>query len=49
LELATASKVTSNSRVKIPMRVRDYFGITPGTRPGPSTDEIMALVRGDDD
>jgi antitoxin PrlF len=77
-----SSKVTSNGRVTIPKRVRDYLGITPGTEvafrlgadgsiiieradgtrppsrismargsagPGPSTDEIMALLRGDDD
>jgi antitoxin PrlF len=75
------SKVTSNGRVTIPKRVRDYLGIAAGTEvafrraadgsiiieradgtrppsrfakvigsagPGPSTDEIMALLRGDD-
>jgi antitoxin PrlF len=74
------SKVTSNGRVTIPKRVRDYLGIAAGTEvafrraadgsiiieradgtrppsrfakvigsagPGPSTDEIMALLRGD--
>jgi antitoxin PrlF len=80
LELAMASKVTSNGRVTIPKRVRDYLGIDSGTEiafrriadgsivieradgtrppsrlskvvgsagPGPSTDEIMALLRGE--
>jgi antitoxin PrlF len=75
------TKVTSNGRVTVPKRVRDYLGIEPGTEvafrraadgsivieradgtrplsrfeklcgiagPGPSTDEIMALLRGDD-
>ena len=74
-----STKVTSNGRVTIPKRVRDYLGLEPrsevafrraadghiviersdGTRPpsrlskvrgsggrGPSTDEIMALLRG---
>jgi AbrB family looped-hinge helix DNA binding protein len=74
-------KVTSNGRVTIPKRVRDYLGIDAGTEvvfqraadgsiiieradgtrppsrfaklvgiagPGPSTDEIMAMLRGDD-
>ena len=74
-------KITSNGRVTIPKRVRDYLGIEPGTQvafrlaadgsivveradgtrppsrfekflgsagPGPSTDEIMAMLRGDD-
>jgi antitoxin PrlF len=74
------SKVTSNGRVTIPKRVRDYLGLEPGTEvafrraadgtivieradgtrplsrfeklrgiagPGPSTDEIMAMLRGD--
>ena len=78
LELAMASKVTSNGRVTIPKRVRDYLGIDSGTEiafrriadgslvieradgtrppsrlskvvgsagPGPSIDEIMALLR----
>jgi AbrB family looped-hinge helix DNA binding protein len=72
------TKVTSNGRVTVPKRVRDYLGIEPGTEvafrraadgsivieradgtrppsrlskvvgsagPGPSTDEIMALLR----
>jgi antitoxin PrlF len=75
------SKITSNGRVTIPKRVRDYLGLEPGTEiafrraadgsivieradgkrppsrfeklcgiagPGPSTDEIMAMLRGDD-
>jgi len=75
------TKVTSNGRVTVPKRVRDYLGIEPGTEvafrraadgsivieradgtrppsrfekpcgiagPGLSTDEIMALLRGDD-
>jgi AbrB family looped-hinge helix DNA binding protein len=73
------TKVTSNGRVTVPNRVRDYLGIEPGTEvafrraadgsiviadgtrppsrfeklrgiagPGPSTDEIMTLLRGDD-
>lgn len=75
-----ATKVTSNGRVTVPKRVRDYLGIEPGTEvafrraadgsivieradrtrppsrfaavigsagPGPSTDEIMAMLRGD--
>ena len=75
------SKVTSNSRVTIPKRVRDYLGLEPGSEvafrraadgsivieradgtrptsrfekvpgiagPGPSTDEIMRMLRGDD-
>jgi antitoxin PrlF len=75
------TKVTSNGRITVPKRVRDYLGIEPGTEvafrlaadgsivieradgtrppsrisrvvgsagPGPSTDEIMAMLRGDD-
>ena len=74
------TKVTSNGRVTVPKRVRDYLGIAPGTEvvfrraptvasssnglterdrrpigqmvgsagPGPSTDEIMAMLRGND-
>jgi antitoxin PrlF len=75
-----ATKVTSNGRVTVPKRVRDYLGIGPGTEvtfrraadggivieradgtrppsrfarivgcagPGPSTDEIMAMLRDD--
>jgi AbrB family looped-hinge helix DNA binding protein len=75
------TKVTSNGRVTVPKRVRDYLGIEPGTEvafrrakdgsivieradgtrppsrfeklrgnagPGPFTDEIMAMLRGDD-
>ncbi len=75
------TKVTSNGRVTVPKRVRDYLGIEAGTEvafrrtadgsivieradgtrppsrfeklcgiagPGSSTDEIMALLRGDD-
>jgi antitoxin PrlF len=75
------SKVTSNSRVTIPKRVRDYLGLEPGSEvafrraadgsivieradgtrptsrfekvrgiagPGPSTDETMRMLRGDD-
>jgi antitoxin PrlF len=84
LELVMPSKVTSNGRVTIPKRVRDYLGIdagaevafrrgddgniiieradgmrppsplsrlvgSAGSGPGPSTDEIMALLRGDDE
>jgi AbrB family looped-hinge helix DNA binding protein len=74
------TKVTSNGRVTVPNRVRDYLGIEPGTEvafrraadgsivieradgtrppsrfeklreiagPGPSTDEIRAVLRGD--
>jgi antitoxin PrlF len=74
-----ATKVTSNGRVTIPKRVRDYLGIEPGAEvtfrraadggmvieradgtrppsrfvkivgcagPGPSTDAIMAMLRG---
>jgi antitoxin PrlF len=74
-----ATKVTSNGRLTIPKRVRDYLGIEPGTEvtfrraadggmvieradgtrppsrfakivgcagPGPSTDAIMAMLRG---
>ena len=73
------TKVTSNGRVTVPNRVRDYLGIEPGTEvafrraadgsivieradgtrppsrfeklrgiagPGPSTDEIRAVLRG---
>lgn len=75
-----ATKVTSNGRVTVPKRVRDYLGIKPGTEvtfsraadgsiviaradgtrppsrfakligiagPGPSTDEMMATLRGE--
>ena len=75
------TKVTSNGRVTVPKRVRDYLGLEPGSEvafrraaagniiieradgtrppsrfakligsagPGPSTDEIMAMLRGDD-
>jgi AbrB family looped-hinge helix DNA binding protein len=75
------TKVTSNGRITVPKRVRDYLGIEPGTEvafrrttdgsivieradgtrplsrfeklrgtagPGPSSDEIMAMLRGDD-
>ncbi|WP_291868977.1 AbrB/MazE/SpoVT family DNA-binding domain-containing protein [Bradyrhizobium sp.] len=75
-----ATRVTSNGRVTVPKRVRDYLGIEPsteiafrrvadgrivieradGTRPpsrfakligiagpGPSTDEIMSMLRGE--
>jgi AbrB family looped-hinge helix DNA binding protein len=75
------TKVTSNGRVTVPKRVRDYLGLEPGTEvafrraldgsivieradgtrppsrfekvcgsagPGPSTDEIMAMLRGED-
>jgi antitoxin PrlF len=75
------TRVTSNGRVTVPKRVRDYLGMEPGTEvvfrraadgsivieradgtrppsrfaklvgsvgPGPSTDEIMELLRGDD-
>jgi antitoxin PrlF len=75
------TKVTSNGRITVPKRVRDYLGIEPGTDvafrlaadgsiiieradgmrppsrlsrvvgsagPGPSTDEIMAMLCGDD-
>jgi antitoxin PrlF len=75
------TKVTSNGRVAVPKRVRDYLGLEPGTEvafrraldgsivieradgtrppsrfekacgsagPGPSTDEIMAMLRGED-
>jgi antitoxin PrlF len=74
-------RVTSNGRVRVPKRVRNYLGIEPGTEvafrrahdgsivieradgmrppsrfaklrgtagPGPSTDEIMAMLRGDE-
>ena len=74
------TKVTSNGRVTVPKRVRDYLGIEPGSEvafrravdgsiiieradgtrppsrlaklvgiagPGPSTDEIMAMLRGE--
>jgi antitoxin PrlF len=80
-EAAMMTKVTSNGRVTVPKRVRDYLGIAPGTEvvfrraangsivieradgtrppsrlaklvgsagPGPSTDEIMAMLRGND-
>jgi antitoxin PrlF len=73
-------RVTSNGRVTVPKRVRDYLGIGPGTEvafrraadgriiieraggtrppsrfemllgiagPGPSTDEVMAMLRGE--
>ncbi|MEO8320656.1 MAG: AbrB/MazE/SpoVT family DNA-binding domain-containing protein [Bradyrhizobium sp.] len=73
-------KITSNGRVTIPKRVRDYLGLSPGVEaafrldddghviieradgtrppsrfakaigsagPGLSTDELMALLRGD--
>jgi antitoxin PrlF len=79
-EAAMTTKVTSNGRVTVPKRVRDYLGLEPGievafrraadgsiiieradgTRPpsrlaklvgiagpGPSTDEIMAMLRGE--
>ena len=80
-EAAMPTKVTSDGRITVPKRVRDYLGIEPGTeiafrraadgsivieradgtRPlsrfeklrgnagrGPCTDEIMAMLRGDD-
>jgi antitoxin PrlF len=79
-EAAVTTKVTSNGRITVPKRVRDYLGIEPGTEvvfrraddgsiiieradgtrppsrfakligsagPGPSTDEIMAMLRGE--
>jgi AbrB family looped-hinge helix DNA binding protein len=79
-EAAMTTKVTSNGRVTVPKRVRDYLGIEPGSEvafrraadgsviieradgtrppsrlaklvgiagPGPSTDEIMAMLRGE--
>jgi antitoxin PrlF len=75
-----STKVTSNGRVTVPKRVRDYLGLEPGSEvafrraaagnivieradgtrppsrfskalgsagPGPSSDEIMALLRGE--
>jgi antitoxin PrlF len=74
------TKVTSNGRVTVPKRIRDYLGIEPGSEvafrraadgsivieradgtrppsrlaklvgsagPGPTTDEIMAILRGE--
>jgi antitoxin PrlF len=79
-EAAMTTKVTSNGRVTVPKRVRDYLGFEPGTEvafrratdgsiiieradgtrppsrlaklagsagPGPTTDEIMAMLRGE--
>ena len=80
-EAAMPTRVTSNGRLTVPKRVRDYLGLEPGTEvafrraadgsivieradgtrppsrlskvvgsagPGPSTDEIIAMLRGDD-
>jgi antitoxin PrlF len=79
-EAAMTTKVTSNGRVTVPKRIRDYLGIEPGSEvafrraadgsivieradgtrppsrlaklvgsagPGPTTDEIMAILRGE--
>ncbi|KAA5609106.1 AbrB/MazE/SpoVT family DNA-binding domain-containing protein [Rhodovastum atsumiense] len=39
--------VTRNGQVTIPKPARDKLGIGPGSAVGMSTDEIMALTRGD--
>ncbi len=79
-DIRNGNQVTSNGRVTVPKRVRDYLGIEPGTEvafrraadgsivieradgtrppsrfakvigcagPGPFTDEIMTMLRGD--
>jgi antitoxin PrlF len=79
-EAAMTTKVTSNGRVTVPKRIRDYLGIEPGSEvafrraadgsivieradgtrppsrlaklvgsagPGPTTDEVMAMLRGE--